>query len=124
MPDAILKVKELIEIPKINKLMEICQESSKQKFPLKDLLTMPIQRVLKYPLLLKELIKHSPEDESKRLEKTLVSMEDIAKHINCSKHDYEKLKFVSELYESVDNLPQIKMNVGQLLIDGEMKVSN
>ena len=122
MPDAILRVKELNENPKISKLLELSQESSKQKFPLKDLLTMPIQRVLKYPLLLKELIKNSPEEESKRLEKTLVNMEDIAKHINCSKNDYEKLKFVSELYESVENLPSIKINVGQLLIDGEMKV--
>ena len=103
--------------------MELCQESSKQKFPLKDLLTMPIQRVLKYPLLLKELIKNSPEEESKKLEKTLFCMEDIAKHINCSKNDYEKFKFVKELYDSVENLPQIKINVGQLLIDGEMKVT-
>ena len=102
--------------------MQGCQSASKQKFPLKDLLTMPIQRVLKYPLLLKELIKNSPGDESKRLQKTLSSMEDIAKHINFSKNDYEKLKFVTELYETIEFLPPIKMNVGQLLIDGEMKV--
>ena len=49
-------------------------------------------------------------------------MEDIAKHINFSKNDYEKLKFVTELYESIECLPPIKTNVGQLLIDGEMKV--
>lgn len=122
MPDAIVKVKELNENPQVSKIMQSCQSASKQKFPLKDLLTMPIQRVLKYPLLLKELIKNSPTEESKRLEKTLSSMEDIAKHINFSKNDYEKLKFVTELYESIECLPPIKTNVGQLLIDGEMKV--
>ncbi|KAI6661574.1 Guanine nucleotide exchange factor VAV2 [Oopsacas minuta] len=121
-PDAIVKVKELNENPQICKIMQGCQDSSKQKFPLKDLLTMPIQRVLKYPLLIKELIKNSPDEEAKLLQKTLLNMEDIAKHINCSKNDYEKLKFVTELYESIEFLPQIKANVGQLLIDGEMKV--
>ena len=84
---------------------------------------MPIQRVLKYPLLIRELIKNSSEEESKLLENTLVSLEDIAKHINTSKNDYEKRKFVTEIFESVENLPPVKLNVGQLMLDGEMKVS-
>ena len=38
---------------KTAKALQLCQQSSEQKFPLSDLLLVPIQRVLKYPLLMK-----------------------------------------------------------------------
>ena len=34
-------------------VLQGCQERSQQRFPLKDLLNVPIQRFLKYPLLIK-----------------------------------------------------------------------
>jgi RhoGEF domain len=37
---------------------------SGKHFELKDLLTLPMQRVLKYHLLLKELLKHTGEVKS------------------------------------------------------------
>ena len=37
---------------------------SGKHFELKDLLTLPMQRVLKYHLLLKELLKHTSEVKS------------------------------------------------------------
>lgn len=127
MPEAVLKVKELMEIPKVNQTLESCQEVSKQRFPLKDLLPLPIQRILRYPLLLKELIKTSKtlklNDEVFELEKILMNIEDIAKHINTSKSDYENMKKVHEISRGIENLPEMKC-VGKLIMDGELKVRN
>ena len=50
---AIAKIQELISDRKIATAYEQAKEQSGQKFGLKDLMHVPMQRVLKYPLLLK-----------------------------------------------------------------------
>ncbi len=37
--------------------MQVTMEKSKSRFPLSDILPVPIQRVMRYPLLIKELEK-------------------------------------------------------------------
>lgn len=93
-PDAIEKLKELDSKPATNKVMAAAKAASKQRFPLKDLLNVPMQRILKYPLLLKELIKHTPEahPDKARLIIAKEEVDALAKYINDTKKDFDNLK--------------------------------
>jgi hypothetical protein len=74
--------------------MEAAKKASKQRFPLKDLLNVPMQRILKYPLLLKELIKHTPEAHPDK-SKLIIAREEVealAKYINDTKKDFDNMK--------------------------------
>lgn len=53
--------------------------------------SVPMQHVLRYPLLLKELLKHTPSDDARRdgALSALTSLKDVAKHIDVCKHDTE-----------------------------------
>ncbi|XP_069914890.1 guanine nucleotide exchange factor VAV2 isoform X7 [Oryctolagus cuniculus] len=93
------------------------------KFKLQDLLVVPMQRVLKYHLLLKELLSHSADrPERQQLKEALEAMQDLAMHINEMKRDKETLKKISEFQSSIENL-QVKLEeFGRPKIDGELKV--
>uniref|UniRef100_A0A8C3BIS3 Vav guanine nucleotide exchange factor 2 n=1 Tax=Cairina moschata TaxID=8855 RepID=A0A8C3BIS3_CAIMO len=93
------------------------------KFKLQDLLVVPMQRVLKYHLLLKELLSHSSErPEKQQLKEALEAMQDLAMYINEVKRDKETLKKISEFQSSIENL-QVKLEeFGRPKIDGELKV--
>uniref|UniRef100_A0A452VGF0 Vav guanine nucleotide exchange factor 2 n=1 Tax=Ursus maritimus TaxID=29073 RepID=A0A452VGF0_URSMA len=93
------------------------------KFKLQDLLVVPMQRVLKYHLLLKELLSHSTDrPERQQLKEALEAMQDLAMYINEVKRDKETLKKISEFQSSIENL-QVKLEeYGRPKIDGELKV--
>ncbi|XP_044938803.1 guanine nucleotide exchange factor VAV2 isoform X7 [Mustela putorius furo] len=93
------------------------------KFKLQDLLVVPMQRVLKYHLLLKELLSHSADrPERQQLREALEAMQDLAMYINEVKRDKETLKKISEFQSSIENL-QVKLEeYGRPKIDGELKV--
>uniref|UniRef100_A0A8C4LR27 Vav guanine nucleotide exchange factor 2 n=1 Tax=Equus asinus asinus TaxID=83772 RepID=A0A8C4LR27_EQUAS len=79
------------------------------KFKLQDLLVVPMQRVLKYHLLLK--VSHRRG-----------RARDLAMYINEVKRDKETLKKISEFQSSIENL-QVKLEeFGRPKIDGELKV--
>uniref|UniRef100_A0A667J4Z8 Vav guanine nucleotide exchange factor 2 n=1 Tax=Lynx canadensis TaxID=61383 RepID=A0A667J4Z8_LYNCA len=93
------------------------------KFKLQDLLVVPMQRVLKYHLLLKELLSHSADrPERQQLKEALEAMQDLAMYINEVKRDKETLKKISEFQSCIENL-QVKLEeFGRPKIDGELKV--
>lgn len=93
------------------------------KFKLQDLLVVPMQRVLKYHLLLKELLSHSTDrPEKQQLKEALEAMQDLAMYINEVKRDKETLKKVAEFQSCIENL-QVKLEeFGRPKIDGELKV--
>lgn len=64
-------------------------------FDLSSLLLKPIQRVLKYPLLLQELIKNTEETHAdyEDLVKALKCMQDVASYINEIKRRHELSSF-------------------------------
>ncbi|KAJ6652845.1 hypothetical protein lerEdw1_010563 [Lerista edwardsae] len=93
------------------------------KFKLQDLLVVPMQRVLKYHLLLKELLSHSADrPEKQQLKEALEAMQDLAMYINEVKRDKETLKKISEFQSSIENLPVKLEEYGRPKIDGELKV--
>ncbi|XP_048858515.1 guanine nucleotide exchange factor VAV2-like isoform X2 [Brienomyrus brachyistius] len=105
------------------KLEECTMKVQEGKFKLQDLLVVPMQRVLKYHLLLKELVSHSTDQpEQQQLKEALEAMQDLAMYINEVKRDNETLKKISEFQNSIENL-QVKLEeYGRPKIDGELKV--
>uniref|UniRef100_A0A8C9T503 Vav guanine nucleotide exchange factor 2 n=1 Tax=Scleropages formosus TaxID=113540 RepID=A0A8C9T503_SCLFO len=107
------------------KVEECTMKVQEGKFKLQDLLVVPMQRVLKYHLLLKELVSHSTDrPERQQLKEALEAMQDLAMYINEVKRDNETLKKISEFQKSIENL-QVKLEeYGRPKIDGELKVSS
>uniref|UniRef100_A0A2K6F1J6 Vav guanine nucleotide exchange factor 2 n=1 Tax=Propithecus coquereli TaxID=379532 RepID=A0A2K6F1J6_PROCO len=105
------------------KVEECTLKVQEGKFKLQDLLVVPMQRVLKYHLLLKELLSHSTDrPERQQLKEALEAMQDLAMYINEVKRDKETLKKISEFQSSIENL-QVKLEeFGRPKIDGELKV--
>ncbi|CAH2316688.1 guanine nucleotide exchange factor VAV2 isoform X2 [Pelobates cultripes] len=105
------------------KVEECSMKVQDGKFKLQDLMVIPMQRVLKYHLLLKELLSHSIDcPERQTLKEALEAMQDLAMYINEVKRDKETLKKISEFQNSIENL-QVKLEeFGRPKIDGELKV--
>ncbi|XP_015222472.1 guanine nucleotide exchange factor VAV2 isoform X5 [Lepisosteus oculatus] len=107
------------------KVEECTMKVQEGKFKLQDLLVVPMQRVLKYHLLLKELVGHSADrPERQQLKEALEAMQDLAMYINEVKRDNETLKKISEFQSSIENLHVKLEEYGRPKIDGELKVSS
>uniref|UniRef100_UPI00358FD963 guanine nucleotide exchange factor VAV2-like isoform X2 n=1 Tax=Myxine glutinosa TaxID=7769 RepID=UPI00358FD963 len=93
------------------------------KFALRDLLVVPMQRVLKYHLLLKELLKHTMEPACKpQVKNALEAMEDLAFYVNEVKRDNETLKQIAEIEKSFDGMVPLLQEFGRPKMDGDIKV--
>ena len=113
----------------INEAVIRCQESSNDgKFKLRDLLALPMQRILKYHLLLNELIKSTLEthEDYTGLKKAYDAMLDLGRYINEIKRDSETLQIISDIEKSIIDLempPNTELkDYGRLLKDGEVKM--
>eukprot|EP00112_Aurelia_sp_Birch-Aquarium-sp1_P002340 Seg1257.1 transcript_id=Seg1257.1/GoldUCD/mRNA.D3Y31 product="Protein vav" protein_id=Seg1257.1/GoldUCD/D3Y31 len=127
MQDAQQQVTELCKDHKFSQLVEECQRKSGRKFPLHEQLIVPFQRILKYPLLLRGLLKDTPPGHPERAvtEKALEIMEDIAKYINIYKKDDDMRKKIAKIEASVkDDLCQSDRmhEYGRFINDGEVQV--
>ncbi|XP_058615158.1 guanine nucleotide exchange factor VAV3b isoform X2 [Onychostoma macrolepis] len=97
--DFICKEKEGVRL----KLEECSKRANNGKFTLRDLLVVPMQRVLKYPLLL----------------------QDLAQYVNEVKRDVETLREIDQYQRSIENLNQCLLFYGRPKGDGEVRlVSN
>ncbi|XP_065564856.1 protein vav-like isoform X3 [Artemia franciscana] len=111
-----------------NELTKCQQEAHKGHFKLKDLLAVPMQRILKYHLLLKELIKHTQQthEEYSGLEKAYNGMLDVAEYINEVKRDNETIQIINDIQASISDLEMPEgttlKDYGRLLRDGEIKI--
>ncbi|XP_078605119.1 guanine nucleotide exchange factor VAV2-like isoform X2 [Branchiostoma floridae x Branchiostoma japonicum] len=119
--------------PEVRTKIETCQMACNQgKFRLRDLLSVPMQRVLKYHLLLRELIKHiqktpmAPKEEKEGLEQALAAMQDLAQYVNEVKRDNETVETIRKVQESITDYPEGKdlSDYGRLLRDGELRFKN
>ncbi|XP_069783458.1 proto-oncogene vav-like isoform X3 [Narcine bancroftii] len=105
------------------KLEECSKRANNGRFTLRDLLMVPMQRVLKYHLLLQELVKHTTDPRDKEnLRMALDSMRDLAQCVNEVKRDSETLKQITSFQCSIDNLNQSLANYGRPKMDGELRI--
>ncbi|OON20842.1 RhoGEF domain protein, partial [Opisthorchis viverrini] len=81
--------------------IEMCQMNSEKfsKFHLTELLTVPIQRVLKYHLLLEQLRKLTPADHPERagLLQAHEAMKELAQSINEVKRDLDTISAIDQI---------------------------
>ncbi|XP_033731899.1 protein vav-like isoform X2 [Pecten maximus] len=125
--DEILKRNETM----IKAQIETCEKRANEgKFKLRDLLHVPMQRVLKYHLLLRELMRQTSKnsEDIRTLEAGLEAMMDLSLYVNEVKRDNETLLLISEIQNSIGDL-QMPANTslkdyGRLQKDGELKVRN
>uniref|UniRef100_A0A665X2H7 Vav guanine nucleotide exchange factor 3 n=1 Tax=Echeneis naucrates TaxID=173247 RepID=A0A665X2H7_ECHNA len=107
------------------KLEECSKRANYGKFTLRDLLVVPMQRVLKYHLLLQELLKHTHDaTEKSNLRTALDAMKDLAQYVNEVKRDSETLREIDQYQRSIENLNQPLSNYGRPKGDVEVRVAS
>ncbi|XP_028449556.1 proto-oncogene vav isoform X2 [Perca flavescens] len=105
------------------KLEECSNRANSRRFSLRDLLMVPMQRVLKYHLLLQELVKHTTDNTEKDdLRTALDAMRDLAQCVNEVKRDNEIIKQITTFQLSIENMTQSLALYGRPKIDGELKI--
>uniref|UniRef100_A0A7N6B5U1 Vav guanine nucleotide exchange factor 3 n=1 Tax=Anabas testudineus TaxID=64144 RepID=A0A7N6B5U1_ANATE len=107
------------------KLEECSKRANYGKFTLRDLLVVPMQRVLKYHLLLQELVKHTHDaTEKSDLRTALDAMKDLAQYVNEVKRDNETLREIDQYQKSIENLNHRLTKYGRPKGDGEVRVAS
>lgn len=81
-----------------NKFFLDCQKRAGHLLPLSSFLLKPIQRITKYQLLLKELLRYSSEDIRHDVQAALASMLDLLSQLNADLHQLHISAFVVSLY--------------------------
>jgi len=128
LPEAQIHITELCKESGFEKRVEGCNVKAKRKFPLREQLAVPFQRILKYPLLLRDLNKQTPatHEEKAATEYALAVMDDIAKYINEFKRDAENVKTIAKIESSIKydlNGQGVKPNqYGKPIRNGELMV--
>ncbi|XP_075792759.1 guanine nucleotide exchange factor VAV3 isoform X2 [Pelodiscus sinensis] len=118
--DNISKTKEDVKL----KLEECSKRANNGKFTLRDLLVVPMQRVLKYHLLLQELVKHTTDPaEKENLKLALDAMKDLAQYVNEVKRDNETLREIKQFQLSIENVNHSLLTYGRPQGDGEIKMT-
>ncbi|XP_072935337.1 protein vav [Epargyreus clarus] len=116
-----------------NKQLQKCQkEHSDGRIQLRDILSVPMQRILKYHLLLEKLVQETQpnHEEFRGLERAKEAMVDVAQYINEVKRDSEVLTLLAKVQESIVDWECGALGAGgaglaaygRLLLDGELKV--
>ncbi|CDI98700.1 guanine nucleotide exchange factor VAV2 [Echinococcus multilocularis] len=119
------------DVEKRTKIQE-CQAQSENysKFHLTELLTVPMQRVLKYHLLLEQLCRLTDDDhpEKPELVTALDGMRELAQTINEVKRDLDTISAIDQIQASLLEItlpPDKKLSsYGRRHIDGELRVLN
>nr|XP_018902784.1 PREDICTED: protein vav isoform X1 [Bemisia tabaci] len=113
----------------INQLIQVCQEeANNNKFKLRDILSVPMQRILKYHLLLDKLISETqPNHEDYRgLERAKEAMIDVAQYINEVKKDSDTLQIMADIQASITDWSLAEnmelRDFGRLIKDGELRI--
>ncbi|XP_052868807.1 protein vav isoform X1 [Anopheles cruzii] len=104
------------------------KEHSDGRLQLRDILSVPMQRILKYHLLLDKLVQETvPTHEDFRgLERAKEAMVDVAQYSNEVKRDSEHLIVIQKVKESISDLNLPDGNnleqYGRLLLDGDLNI--
>ncbi|KAF5302731.1 hypothetical protein FQR65_LT08473 [Abscondita terminalis] len=113
----------------LNQAIIKCEkEDNNGRFKLRDVLSVPMQRILKYHLLLEKLIELTDpnHEEYKELKRAREVMLDVAGYINEAARDSEHQAVMRKLHENIvqwDVSSELKLeNCGRLIKDAELKI--
>uniref|UniRef100_W5M0B2 Phosphatidylinositol-3,4,5-trisphosphate dependent Rac exchange factor 1 n=1 Tax=Lepisosteus oculatus TaxID=7918 RepID=W5M0B2_LEPOC len=98
---------ELNKVPEVRTFLLHCMLLGGKKttdIPLEGYLLTPIQRICKYPLLLKELLKRTPKSHADHpaVEQALQAMKTVCSDINETKRQMEKLEALEQLQSHIE----------------------
>ncbi|KAK9248303.1 hypothetical protein V1506DRAFT_529559 [Lipomyces tetrasporus] len=105
------------EAPKLSTLKHMIEPT----YELPSLLIKPIQRICKYPLLLKELLKYTPEEDEyySELLEGFHAMKRVASRVNETQRQTENKQVAMSLCARIDDWKGHKIeHFGDLLYDG------
>uniref|UniRef100_A0A671N3H6 Guanine nucleotide exchange factor VAV3-like n=1 Tax=Sinocyclocheilus anshuiensis TaxID=1608454 RepID=A0A671N3H6_9TELE len=101
----------------VRQMLELfSKRANNGKFTLRDLLVVPMQRVLKYHLLL-QVRNHFAVF-------LLIQQHDLAQYVNEVKRDIETLRDIDQYQKSIENLNQSLRNYGRPKGDSEVRVAS
>nr|AAF28765.1 VAV protein [Drosophila melanogaster] len=116
----------------IDQLVQKCERDyNVGKLQLRDILSVPMQRILKYHLLLDKLVKEtSPmHDDYRSLERAKEAMIDVSQYINEVKRDSDHLVIIQKVKDSICDIHLLQngngsdlLQYGRLLLDGELHI--
>ena len=109
----------------IESFFEGCRLMVEKAIALEGFLLLPVQRICRYPLMLKELLKHTPDSHGDKttIESALGVMQDMAKQINEEKRYKEEILRLQQSFDSWPGKP-LSECCSQLVFEGDlMKVS-
>ncbi|KAF5293253.1 hypothetical protein FQA39_LY13652 [Lamprigera yunnana] len=113
----------------LNQAIIKCEKDDNNgRFKLRDVLSVPMQRILKYHLLLEKLIELTDpnHEEFQELKRAREVMLDVAGYINEAARDSEHQAVIRKLHENIiqwDISSEIKLeNCGRLIKDAELKI--
>ncbi|KAJ8931541.1 hypothetical protein NQ314_015530 [Rhamnusium bicolor] len=104
------------------------KEDNNGRFKLRDVLSVPMQRILKYHLLLDKLIENTDpnHEEYNDLRRAREAMKDVAGYINEAARDSEHLEVINNLQETITewnfSSNQKLSSYGRLLKDAELRI--
>ncbi|XP_042071465.1 pleckstrin homology domain-containing family G member 3 isoform X5 [Haplochromis burtoni] len=124
-PNSVAALTECMRNKSLAKFFRDRQSSLKRSLPLGSYLLKPVQRILKYHLLLQEIEKHfDPEDDGYEVvEEALYTMTGVAWYINDMKRKHEHAVRLQEVQSLLLNWKGPDLTTyGELVLEGNFKV--
>ncbi|XP_047243998.1 pleckstrin homology domain-containing family G member 3-like isoform X7 [Girardinichthys multiradiatus] len=124
-PNSVAALTECMRNKSLGKFFRDRQASLKRSLPLGSYLLKPVQRILKYHLLLQEIAKHfDPEEEGYEVvEEAIYTMTGVAWYINDMKRKHEHAVRLQEVQSLLLNWKgQDLTTYGELVLEGSFKV--
>nr|XP_039258912.1 uncharacterized protein LOC120335475 isoform X1 [Styela clava] len=124
-PSSVAAMTSCMRDQNLSQFFKIQQDKLRHTLPLGSYLLKPVQRVLKYHLLLQELVKHCDKDEEgyQTIQVALQTMTRVARHINEMKRKHEDAVHIQEIQSLLTNWQGNELTTyGELIMESEMKM--
>ncbi|XP_019909000.2 pleckstrin homology domain-containing family G member 3 isoform X6 [Esox lucius] len=124
-PNSVAALTDCMRNKSLAKFFRERQASLKRSLPLGSYLLKPVQRILKYHLLLQEIAKHfDPEEEGYEVvEEAIYTMTHVAWYINDMKRKHEHAVRLQEVQSLLINWKGPDLTTyGELVLEGTFKV--
>eukprot|EP01132_Coremiostelium_polycephalum_P006752 gene6752-8373_t len=113
---------EKLKNEEFRNFLQVCMADGRCRgLPLLSFIIKPVQRICKYPLLIKETLRFTPEDHPERgpLEEADKKISDIVVSINEGKRMVEMFQKIFDLQSSIEGVADDLMEPGRhLLLEG------
>ncbi|KAM4828716.1 neuroepithelial cell-transforming gene 1 protein isoform 2-T2 [Thomomys bottae] len=114
--------------PRVQDFLQRCLESPfSRKLDLWSFLDIPRSRLVKYPLLLKEILRHTPKDhsDSQLLEEAVLIIQGVLSDINLKKGESECQYYIDKLEYLDEKQKDPRIEASKVLLcHGELKNKN